>query len=317
MSGRSILLSLVLRLRSGQGPGDANAAIRPTKSGDRMKTVAIIGTGIMGTDIAYISARAGFQVTLHDVDMEHAEISRELIHKRLKRYADQGKIEKERVNEIYERTRICHDLAEIKNIEIVLECVYEDLSIKQSVFRKLDAICRPDAILASSTSSISITEIASATKRPESVIGLHFMNPAHVMQLVEIIAGLATTRETVETAKMFVKKLGKTQVESRDYPGFLLNRMLVPMINEAIYLVYENAGTAESIDKVMKLGLNIPMGPLALADMIGLDVLLAVAEEMYRGYSDAKYRPCPLLKKLVAAGYLGEKSGRGFYIYNT
>jgi 3-hydroxybutyryl-CoA dehydrogenase len=281
-----------------------------------MKTVAIIGTGIMGTDIAYLAASAGLQVALYDTDHEHAKTARELIHKRLIRYSGQGRIVKDRIPEIYDRLHISDSLMELKNSEIVMECVYEDINIKQEVFRKLDAICRPDAVLASSTSSISITEIASATKRPESVIGLHFMNPAHVMELVEIIPGIATTRETVETAKVFVKKLGKTQVESRDFPGFLLNRMLVPMINEAIYLLYENAGTAESIDKVMKLGLNLPMGPLALADMIGLDVLLAVAEEMYRGYSDAKYRPCPLLKKLVAAGYLGEKSGRGFYIYN-
>jgi 3-hydroxybutyryl-CoA dehydrogenase len=281
-----------------------------------MKTVAIIGSGIMGTDIAYLSASAGFQVTLNDIDKDRAKTAQELIHKRLIRYSDQGRINKDRIPEIYDRIHISGDLTELKNIEIILECAYEDINIKQEIFRKLDAICRPDAVLASSTSSISITEIASATKRPESVIGLHFMNPAHIMDLVEIIPGIATTRETVETAKEFVKKLGKTQVESRDYPGFMLNRMLVPMINEAIYLLYENAGTAESIDKVMKLGLNMPMGPLALADMIGLDVLLAVVEEMYRGYSDAKYRPCPMLKKFVAAGYLGEKSGRGFYIYN-
>jgi 3-hydroxybutyryl-CoA dehydrogenase len=281
-----------------------------------MKTVAIIGTGIMGTDIAFLSASAGFQISLYDIDKELAKTALDTIHKRLSRYSDQGRIENEEISEIMKRINICNDLPDIKNIEIILECVYEDIHIKKDLFSKLDAICRQDAILASSTSSISITEIASATKRPESVIGLHFMNPAHVMKLVEIIPGIATTRETVEMAKAYVKKLGKTQVESRDYPGFLLNRMLVPMINEAIYLLYENAGTAESIDKVMKLGLNFPMGPLALADMIGLDVLLAVAEEMFRGYSDAKYRPCPLLKKLVAAGYLGEKSGRGFYIYN-
>ena len=194
----------------------------------------------------------------------------------------------------------------------MIECVTEDLAVKQAVFRELDRVCRADAVLGLNTSSISITEIASATKRPESVIGMHFLNPAHVMKLVEIIPGISTTtRETVETAKTFVKKLGKTHVESKDYPGFLLNRMLVPLINEAIYLLYEGAGTAESIDRVMKAGLNFPMGPLALADMIGLDVLLAVIEEMHRGYSDSKYRPCPLLKKYVAAGYLGKKSGQG------
>ncbi|OHD69148.1 MAG: 3-hydroxybutyryl-CoA dehydrogenase [Spirochaetes bacterium RBG_16_49_21] len=281
-----------------------------------MKTVGIIGAGIMGADIAFMSAGAGYQVSIYDVDGARTKAALNRIHDRLNRYADDGRIEKAKIAEIMDRIHICDNLTDLKNIEIIDECVFEDIGLKKEIFTQLDEICRPDAVLASSTSSISITEIASATRRPQSVIGIHFMNPAHVMKLVEIIPGIATTRETVETAKAFVKKLGKTHVESRDYPGFLLNRMLVPMINEAVYLLYENAGTAESIDKVMKLGLNLPMGPLALADMIGLDVLLAVAEEMFRGYSDAKYRPCPLLKKYVAAGYLGEKSGRGFYIYN-
>jgi 3-hydroxybutyryl-CoA dehydrogenase len=281
-----------------------------------MKTVGIIGTGLMGTDIAYVSANAGYQVSLYDIDKTKTRMAQERINDRLTRYAGQGKIEKKAISEIAGKILPCDHLMDMKNVEIIIECSFEDIDVKKGIFRELDAICRPDAILASTTSSISITEIASATKRPESVIGIHFMTPAHVMNLVEIIAGIATTRETVEMAKAYVKRLGKTHVESRDYPGFLLNRMLVPMINEAVYLLYENAGTAETIDKVMKLGLNIPMGPLALADMIGLDVLLAVAEEMYRGYSDAKYRPCPMLKKYVAAGYLGEKSGRGFYIYN-
>ena len=270
----------------------------------------------MGTDIAFVSASSGFHVMVYDIDTKKVTGALERINKRLARYAEGDRIKKGDIPEITGRIAVCNDLADINKIEIIIECASEDIDVKKEVFRKLDAICRPDAILASSTSSISITEIASATKRPESVIGLHFMNPAHVMKLVEIIPGIATTRETVEMAKAYVKKLGKTNVESRDYPGFLLNRMLVPMINEAIYLVYENASTPESIDKVMTLGLNFPMGPLALADMIGLDVVLAVAEEMYRGYSDVKYRPCPLLKKYVAAGYLGEKSGRGFYIYN-
>jgi 3-hydroxybutyryl-CoA dehydrogenase len=281
-----------------------------------MKTIGIIGAGIMGIDIAFASASAGYQISIYDVDPEKANSGLDRIHARLKRYADEDRIEKPRIADIMGHIGICRDFDELNNIELINECVYEDIDLKKEIFARLDGICRPDTILASSTSSISITEIASATKRPQSVIGIHFMNPAHVMKLVEIIPGIATTRETVETAKTFVKKLGKTHVESRDYPGFLLNRMLVPMVNEAVYLLYENAGTPESIDKVMKLGLNLPMGPLALADMIGLDVLLAVAEEMYRGYSDAKYRPCPLLKKYVAAGYLGEKSGRGFYIYN-
>jgi len=281
-----------------------------------MKTVAIIGTGLMGTDIAFASATAGFEVLLFDTNRERLVTSLGKIQDRFKRYAAAGKIDKNRAEGMLKRITVCGAVEEISGAMIVVECVFEDLGVKRDVFYELDRVCRADAVLASNTSSISITEIASATKRPESVIGMHFLNPAHVMNLVELIPGIATTRETVETAKIFVKKLGKTHVESKDYPGFLLNRMLIPMINEAVYLLYEGAGTADSIDRVMKAGLNFPMGPLALADMIGLDVLLAVIEEMYRGYSDAKYRPCPLLKKFVAAGYLGKKSGRGFYIYN-
>jgi 3-hydroxybutyryl-CoA dehydrogenase len=281
-----------------------------------MKAVAIVGTGLMGTDIAFISANAGFEVLLYDMDKGHITAALGRIQDRISRYRDKGKIDKNKADALLKCIIPCGAFNDVKNAMIVLECVFEDIGLKREIFKEMDRVCRADAVLGSNTSSISITEIASATKRPESVIGIHFMNPAHIMQLVEIIPGIATTRETVEVAKTFVKKLGKTHVESKDYPGFLLNRMLVPMINEAIYLLYEGAGTAESIDRVMKLGLNLPMGPLALADMIGLDVLLAVIDEMHRGYSDAKYRPCPLLKKYVAAGYLGKKSGRGFYIYN-
>ncbi len=281
-----------------------------------MKQVAVVGTGLMGTDIAFASVMAGFEVVLYDADGARAATARDHILDRLRRYEQSRRLQKEAAEKAGVRIVNGRTIADVSGAMIVIECVYEDREVKQDVFRSLDAVCRPDAVLCSNTSSISITEIASATKRPESVIGLHFLNPAHVMKLVEIIPGIATTRETVEVAKTFVKKLGKTHVESKDYPGFMLNRMLVPMINEAIYLLYEGAGTAESIDRVIRTGLNFPMGPLALADLIGLDVLLAVIEEMHRGYSDSKYRPCPLLKKYVAAGYLGKKSGRGFYIYN-
>lgn len=281
-----------------------------------MKTVAIIGTGLMGTDIACASANAGFDVLLYDIRPDESAKALDRLRNRFKRYTDTGRMDKSKAEAVMKHLCLCSSIEDVKDATIVIECAFEDILVKQQIFRDLDKISRADAVLASNTSSISITEIASVTKRPESVIGLHFLNPAHVMKLVEIIPGIATTRETVEMAKTFVKKLGKTHVESKDYPGFLLNRMLVPMINEAIYLLYEGAGTAESIDRVMKAGLNFPMGPLALADMIGLDVLLAVIEEMHRGYSDSKYRPCPLLKKYVAAGYLGKKSGRGFYIYN-
>ncbi len=281
-----------------------------------MKQVAVVGTGLMGTDIAFASVMAGFEVVLYDTDGACGSTSRDRIIDRLRRYEQSGRLAKGAAEKAGGRIVNGKTIADVSGAMIVIECVFEDRDVKQDVFRSLDAVCRPDAVLCSNTSSISITEIASATKRPESVIGLHFLNPAHVMKLVEIIPGIATTRETVEVAKTFVKKLGKTHVESKDYPGFMLNRMLVPMINEAIYLLYEGAGTAESIDRVIRTGLHFPMGPLALADLIGLDVLLAVIEEMHRGYSDSKYRPCPLLKKYVAAGYLGKKSGRGFYIYN-
>lgn len=281
-----------------------------------MKQVAVVGTGLMGTDIAFASVLAGFEVALYDADGARGATALDSIADRLRRYEQNGRLPKETAEKAGARVVNGRTIADVSGAMIVIECVYEDREVKREVFRSLDAICRPDAVLCSNTSSISITEIASATKRPESVIGLHFLNPAHVMKLVEIIPGIATTRETVEVAKTFVKKLGKTHVESKDYPGFMLNRMLVPMINEAIYLLYEGAGTAESIDRVIRTGLNFPMGPLALADLIGLDVLLAVIDEMHRGYSDSKYRPCPLLKKYVAAGYLGKKSGRGFYIYN-
>ncbi len=281
-----------------------------------MKTVAIVGTGLMGTDIAFASSMAGFEVLLCDIDPGKSANARDRIFDRLSRYTEKGKLDAHKADKIRGHISVCGTMDELAGAMIVIECVFEEKALKQEVFRLLDLVCRPDAVLGTNTSSISITEIASATKRPESIIGLHFLNPAHVMNLVEIIPGITTTRETVEVAKTFVKKLGKTHVESKDYPGFLLNRMLVPMINEAIYLLYEGAGTAESIDRVIRAGLNFPMGPLALADLIGLDVLLAVIDEMFRGYSDAKYRPCPLLKKYVAAGYLGKKSGRGFYIYN-
>jgi 3-hydroxybutyryl-CoA dehydrogenase len=281
-----------------------------------VKTIGIVGTGKMGTDISFTAATAGFEVLMLDIDKKKLEAAGQIISNRLARYADEGRIEKKIKPDIEKRITACDSLVDLSGADIVIECVTENLDIKKGVFTELDRICVPETILGSNTSSISITEIAAATDRPESVIGVHFLVPAHVMRLVEIIPGLATTRETVEVIKMLVKKMGKIHVESRDFPGFLLNRMLMPMINEAIYLLYEGAGTPESIDRVMTYGLNQPMGPLSLADMIGLDVVLAISEEMYNSYSDIRYRPCPLLKKYVAAGYLGRKSGRGFYIYN-
>lgn len=280
-----------------------------------METVGIVGAGTMGTDIAHLAAEHGFRVILFDSDEFALRKSFEKIRDRLCRYRRENRIADEQMSEVLSNIKIHSRLKDMINADIVIESVSEDLEIKKSVFRSLDAICRQGVVLASNTSSLSITTLASATKRPEYVIGIHFINPARVMKLVEIVSGMATTRETVETAKELIRKLGKVHAETQDYPGFLLNRILVPMINEAIYALYEGAGSAESIDRVMKQGMNLPMGPLELADMIGLDVVLAVIEQLFKGFSDPKYRPCPLLKNYVAAGYLGIKSGRGFYSY--
>lgn len=280
-----------------------------------MEVFGIIGAGIMGSDIAQLAAEKGFQVMLYDIDEIKLRNSFEMIRDRLNRYVREQKLEQNRVGEIISHIRLHKNLKDFVNADIVLECAPENLEAKGEIFHKLDSICKGGTILATNTSSLPITVLASYTKRPESVIGLHFLNPVRAMRLVEIICGMATTRETFETVKSIVKRFGKIFVESKDYPGFLLNRIVIPMINEAIYALYEGAGTVESIDKVMTLGMNMPMGPLKLADMIGLDVVLAVIEELYRGFSDSKYRPCPLLKNYVAAGYLGRKSGRGFYTY--
>lgn len=279
------------------------------------ETIGIVGAGIMGTDLAQLIAESGMKVLVYDSDERKGGAAFSTIQSRLNRYVKEGRLDISKVGEISSRIKIFKDIKHLAPSGLVLECVTEDETIKKEVFKKLDAVCRPETILASNTSAVSITKIASVTKRPESVIGTHFLIPARVMKLVEIIPGFLTTRETVETVKSFLKKMGRTFVEAHDYPGFFLNRMMLPMINEAVFLLYEGAGTAETIDRVMKSGLNQPMGPLELADLIGLDVVLAVAEEMYIGFADSKYRPCPLLKQYVSAGFLGKKSGRGFYRY--
>lgn len=269
----------------------------------------------MGTDLALFIAESGNRVVLCDNDRRALDISEQKMTTRLKKYVDKGKMVQATADEILSRIVIHANLHGFPDVDVAIECVTEELEIKREVFRQLDELCKPGVILASNTSSKSITAIAAATRRPESVIGIHFMNPVRAMRLVEIVCGLATTRETFETAKHVVKHFGKEYVEVRDYPGFISNRILMPMINEAIFALYEDAGTVEAIDKVMKLGMNQPMGPLELADLIGLDIVLAVLEELFKGFGDPKYRPCPLLKRYVAAGYLGRKSGRGFYTY--
>jgi 3-hydroxybutyryl-CoA dehydrogenase len=280
-----------------------------------MKIFGIVGAGTMGTDIAQLAAESGYSVILYDVDEHRMKNGYERIRDRLSRYVHEGRLGHDKMGAVLSNIKLHKNMKDFINADIVLECVPEDLKLKKDLFAKLDKACRGGVVLASNTSSLSITAIASATKRPESVIGIHFFNPVRVMKLVEIVSGLATTRETVGMAKEIVKKLGKQHVEVKDYPGFIANRIFIPMLNEAVYALYEGAGSAESIDKTMKLGMNLPMGPLELTDLIGLDVVLAVMEELYRGFSDPKYRPCPLLKRYVAAGYLGKKSGRGFYTY--
>jgi len=280
-----------------------------------MENLGIVGAGAMGADLAQLASEAGYKVHLFDINSESLHQAYNMISERLNKYYMDKRIDKSEADRVLSNISFKNQIEDLALSEIVLECVTENKEIKMKVFADLDRVCRGGVVFMSDTSSISITALGSATRRPESVIGLQFMIPARVMKVVEMIPGLLTTHETIEIAKEFVNKMGKEYVISKDCPGFLLNRMLCLMINEAISLVHEGAGTPESIDKLMREGLNIPMGPLTLADLMGLDIVLAIIEEMYKGYSDPKYRACPLLKQYVTAGYLGKKSGRGFYIY--
>jgi 3-hydroxybutyryl-CoA dehydrogenase len=279
-------------------------------------TVGVLGAGQMGNGIAHVFAQHGYQVRIHDVVDAQIEKALKTIEKNLGRQAQKGLIPADAVPSILARITVAKDLTEFADCELVVEAATENEALKLDLFRKLDEAVNKDAILATNTSSISITRIAAATKRADRVIGLHFMNPVPVMQLVEVIRGLATSEATFQTVASLVEKLGKTVAVAQDYPGFIVNRVLMPMINEAIFALYEGVATAEDIDKGMKLGTNHPMGPLALADLIGLDTVLAILNVLYTGFKDPKFRPCPLLVKMVDAGYLGQKSGRGFYQYN-
>ncbi len=281
-----------------------------------MNKLGIVGAGTMGTDLAQMTAEAGFNVKIYDIDERKSLNALNTIFSRLADYQERKRIKEGDSERVMASISIITDMEELSDVDMVVESVFEDLNLKKEVFHELDEVCNPSTVLASNTSSISITEIASVATRPESIIGLHFLNPARVLPLVEIVPGFLTTRETVEMAKTFLKKLGKDYIEAKDYPGFYLNRILYPMINEAVFLLYEGGTKPEIIDKTMKKGLNLHMGPLEIADMVGLDVILAIGEEMIRGYSDTKYRPCPLLKRYVASGYLGKKTGRGFYVYD-
>ncbi|HEY0349998.1 MAG TPA: 3-hydroxybutyryl-CoA dehydrogenase [Pyrinomonadaceae bacterium] len=275
----------------------------------------VVGAGTMGNGLAQVAARAGFEVVLRDVADDFLARGVSAIDKSLQRDVDKERLTAEEKQSIIGRIKTTTDLADLREAFMVVEAVTEDLQVKIDLFKALDGITNSSAILASNTSSISITRLGTVTNRPDKVIGMHFMNPVPVMKLVEIIRGAATSDETFDTVHRLTEKLGKTPLECNDSPGFISNRVLMPMINEAIFALYEGVATRESIDGIMKLGMNHPMGPLTLADFIGLDVCLAIMNVLHDGFGDSKYRPCPLLKRYVDAGWLGKKSGRGFYEY--
>jgi 3-hydroxybutyryl-CoA dehydrogenase len=279
-----------------------------------IQSVGVIGAGTMGNGIAHVAARSGFKVILHDVDQGSLDRAISTITKNLDREVAKGKISVDDKSSALSRISPTVQNAALADAEFIIEAVIEDFGTKSKVFQAVDQIARPSVILASNTSSISITKLASRTRRADKVIGMHFMNPVPMMPLVEIVQGLATSDETYQT-KQLAASLGKTAVEVNDFPGFVSNRVLMPMINEAIYCVMEGVGTVEAVDSIMKLGMNHPMGPLSLADLIGLDVCLDIMEVLHSGLGDSKYRPCPLLRKMVDAGHLGRKSGQGFYKY--
>ena len=280
-----------------------------------IKTFGVIGAGQMGNGIAQVAAMSGLNVIMNDIKEEFVEGGLATITKILTRSVDKGKMAEDDKNAVLGRIKTSVDLKDMSGADFVVEAATENEALKFQIFKDLDDICKSGVILSTNTSSIPIGRIAAQTGRPELVIGMHFMNPVPVMKLVEVIPGIATSEATFKTTWELAEKFGKTPAKSNDFPGFIANRILMPMINEAVYCLYHNVGTREDIDTVMKLGMNHPMGPLTLADLIGLDTCLAIMETLYDGFKDSKYRPCPLLRKYVEAGWLGRKTGRGFYEY--
>lgn len=280
-----------------------------------IRKVLVVGAGQMGSGIAQVCAQGGYEVKLNDLKEEVVEKGLGAIRKNLFRQVEKGRMTSEQMDDILKNITCSTSLEDANDVDIVIEAAVENMEVKKNIFTQLDKIAPEKTILATNTSSLPITEIAAVTKRPENVIGMHFMNPVPVMKLVEIIRGLATEDEVYQTVEAMAKSLNKVPVEVNDFPGFVSNRILIPMINEAIYALYEGVASKEAIDEVMKLGMNHPMGPLTLADFIGLDTCLYIMETLHEGLGDDKYRPCPLLRKYVSAGWLGRKTGRGFYTY--
>jgi 3-hydroxybutyryl-CoA dehydrogenase len=280
-----------------------------------IKRVGVIGSGTMGNGIAQVFATSGFEVVLHDSVPAAIDRARKTIEKSLAKFVEKGRLQPAERDAALARVHPAPSVDALADVDYAVEAIVEHVDAKRELFARLDALTRPEVILTSNTSSISITALGAATRRPDRVLGMHFMNPVPLMTLVELIRGQATSTDAMAVATVLCKGLGKTAVEAADYPGFISNRILMPMINEAIYAVMEGVGTPDAIDTVMKLGMNHPMGPLTLADFIGLDVCLAIMEVLHGGLGDPKYRACPLLRRMVAAGHLGRKSGRGFYVY--